>query len=110
MEKNKRQFPQPRFNFMWFWVVVAFVIIGYSMFGGSDPRPVDGDWNMVEELVERGYVERIEVKDKADAKVYIYADKVESLAQSDERFQNMPLSGAQVVYNTSGDIQYLCYR
>ena len=110
MEKNKRQFPQPRFNFMWFWVVVAFVIIGYSMFGGSDPRPVDGDWNMVEELVERGYVERIEVKDKADAKVYIYADKIESLTQSDERFQNMPLSGAQVVYNTSGDVQYFAER
>ena len=110
MEKNKRQFPQPRFNFMWFWVVVAVVIIGYSMFGGSDPCPVDGDWNMVEELVERGYVERIEVKDKADAKVYIYADKIESLTQSDERFQNMPLSGAQVVYNTSGDVQYFAER
>ena len=42
----------PRFNFMWFWAVVAVVIIGYSMFGDSEARPLEGDWNMVDELVD----------------------------------------------------------
>ncbi|MBO5855531.1 MAG: ATP-dependent zinc metalloprotease FtsH [Alistipes sp.] len=101
---------QPRFNFMWFWAVVAVVIIGYSMFGGADPRPVEGDWNMVDELVEGGYVERIEVKDKERASIYIHSDKIDALSKSDDRFQYMPLSGAQVVYNTGGDVQYFAER
>ena len=101
---------QPRFNFMWFWAVVAVVIIGYSLFGGSDPRPVDGDWNMVDGLVEQGLVERIEVRDKQDAKIYLRAEVIDSLATADERFKAMPTTGAQVVYNTGGDVQYFAER
>ncbi|MBR5819515.1 MAG: ATP-dependent zinc metalloprotease FtsH [Alistipes sp.] len=108
---NKKNMPmQPRFNFMWFWAVVAVVIIGYSLFGGSDPRPVDGDWNMVDGLVEQGLVERIEVRDKQDAKIYLRAEVIDSLATADERFKTMPTSGAQVVYNTGGDVQYFAER
>ena len=110
MANSKKMPLQPRFNFMWFWAVVAVVIIGYSMFGGADPRPVVGDWNMVDELVEGGYVERIEVKDKERASIYIHSDKIDALSKSDDRFQYMPLSGAQVVYNTGGDVQYFAER
>lgn len=110
MANSKKMPLQPRFNFMWFWAVVAVVIIGYSMFGGADPRPVEGDWNMVDELVEGGYVERIEVKDKERASIYIHSDKIDALSKSDDRFQYMPLSGAQVVYNTGGDVQYFAER
>ena len=109
MMNNKKQPMQPRFNFMWFWALVAVVIIGYSMMGGSDPRPVEGDWNMVDELVENGYVERIEVKDKQDARVYLRSDVIETLS-GDERFKNIPVAGAQVVYNTGGDVQYFAER
>ena len=101
---------QPRFNFMWFWAMVAMVIIGYSMMGGSDARPVEGDWNMVDELVERGLVERIEVKDKEQASIYLRSEAVDTLAANDERFANVPKSGAQVVYNTGGDVQYFAER
>ena len=110
MANNKNMPMQPRFNFMWFWAVVAVVIIGYSLFGGSDPRPVDGDWNMVDGLVEQGLVERIEVRDKQDAKIYLRAEVIDSLATADERFKAMPTSGAQVVYNTGGDVQYFAER
>ena len=110
MANSKKMPLQPRFNCMWFWAVVAVVIIGYSMFGGADPRPVEGDWNMVDELVEGGYVERIEVKDKERASIYIHSDKIDALSKSDDRFQYMPLSGAQVVYNTGGDVQYFAER
>ena len=75
--KNKNVM-RPRFNFMWFWAMVAMVIIGYSMMGGSDARPVEGDWNMVDELVERGLVERIEVKDKEQASIYLRSDAVDT--------------------------------
>ena len=110
MANNKNMPMQPRFNFMWFWAVVAVVIIGYSLFGGSDPRPVDGDWNMVDGLVEQGLVERIEVRDKQDAKIYLRAEVIDSLATADERFKAMPTTGAQVVYNTGGDVQYFAER
>ena len=100
---------RPRFNFMWFWAFVAVVIIGYSLMGDSEGRPVDGDWNMVDELVAEGYVERIEVKDKEKASIYLREGAHEEL-KDDERFKHMPKTGAQVVFNTGGDVQYFAER
>ena len=107
---SKKRSMQPRFNFMWFWALVIVVIIGFSLFGESEPRPIDGDWNMVDELVEKGYVERIEVKDREIASLYLHPEASELLANSDERFKRVPQSGAQVVYNTGGDVQYFAER
>ena len=100
---------QPRFNFMWFWALVVVVIIGYSMFGSSEQRPIDGDWNMVEELVERGLVERIDVLDKEKASVYLVNNAQAELA-GDERFKLLPATGVQIRYNTGGDVQYFAER
>ena len=106
---NGRPVMQPRFNFMWFWALVVIVIIGYSMFGSSEQRPIDGDWNMVEELVERGLVDRIEVLDKEKASVYLVKDAPAILA-GDERFALLPATGIQIRYNTGGDVQYFAER
>ena len=95
---------RPRFSFMWFWVLVAIVIIGASVFGEPEPQPIEGDWDMVAGLVENGCVERIEVKDKENASVYLTKAMVDSLAK-DERFKNMPTTGAQIKFNTGGDVQ-----
>ena len=70
---------QPRFNFMWFWVLVVIVILGYSTFSSPELRPIEGDWNMIDELVERGLVERIEVLDKEKASIYLREDAYEKL-------------------------------
>ena len=107
--EQKRVPMSPRFNFMWFWALVAITIVGYSMFGSSEQRPIDGDWNMVDELVERGYVERIEVLDQEKASVFLREGAVDSLA-GDKRFEGMPTTGAQIVYNTGGDVQYFAER
>ena len=64
---------------------------------------------MVDELVEGGYVERIEVKDKEAASLYLRQEALDSLAQ-DERFKNIPKTGVQVVFNTGGDVQYFANR
>ena len=100
---------RPRFSFMWFWAMVIMVIVGYSMFDTSEQRPIEGDWNMIDELIEKGYVERIEVLDKEKASVYLRREAIDSLA-GDERFANMPSTGKQVVYNTGGDVQYFAER
>ena len=100
---------RPSFNFMWFWAVVAVVIVGYSMFGETEQPPIEGDWNMVDELIERGYVERIEILDKEKASLYLRTEAFEALA-ADERFAQMPKTGKQIVYNTGGDVQYFAER
>ena len=105
----KRPSMRPQFNFMWFWALVAIAIIGYSMFGSSEQRPIDGDWNMVDELVSRGYVERIEILDQEKASIYLSEEAVKALA-NDKRFTDMPATGVQVVYNTGGDVQYFAER
>ena len=94
---------QPRFNFMWFWAVVAMVIIGYSLFGESEARPIKGNWNMATELIERGFVKQINIRDKERATIYLTDAGRDSLA-SDARFKDMPMAGAQVVFVTGGDV------
>ncbi|MBO7312609.1 MAG: ATP-dependent zinc metalloprotease FtsH [Alistipes sp.] len=100
---------QPRFNFMWFWVLVVIVILGYSTFSSPDYRPVEGDWNMVDELVERGLVERIEVLDKEKASIYL-TEEAPQVLEGDERFAQLPKTGVQIRYNTGGDVQYFAER
>ena len=106
---NGKPVMQPRFNFMWFWALVIVVIVGYSLMGSAELRPIEGDWNMVDELVERGLVERIEVMDKEKASVYLVKDAREQLAD-DERFKLLPATGVQIRYNTGGDVQYFAER
>ena len=99
---------QPRFNFMWFWALVVVVILGYSMFGSSELKPLEGDWNMVDELVERGLVERIEVQDREKASIYLVKDAQKQL-EGHERFRMLPATGVQIKYNTGGGGQVLAY-
>ena len=107
--KKGKPMMQPRFNFMWFWVLVVIVILGYSTFSSPELRPIEGDWNMIDELVERGLVERIEVLDKEKASIYLREDAYEKL-EGDERFKLLPKTGVQIRYNTGGDVQYFAER
>ena len=103
---NNRPAPKPRFNFMWFWVVVAVGIVAYAMLGGSDKVPVKGNQTMVEELVRGGHVERILVVDHEEVNVFLNKDHIDSLIKHDERFKDMPRSGAQITYISHGDAEY----
>ena len=90
MAENRGNTPsRPRFSFMWFWVVVAIAIIGASLLGDNEARPIEGDWEMINGLVENGCVERIEVRDKEIASVFLTKEMMDSLAK-DDRFKGMP--------------------
>ena len=106
---NVKPSMRPRFNFMWFWALVAIGIVYYSLTSDSEARPIEGDWNMVDELVEQGLVERIEVQDREKANVYLREGASEVLA-GDGRFENLPVTGVQINYNTGGDVQYFAER
>ena len=100
---------RPKFNFMGFWVIVALAIVYYSITNESENPPIDGDWAMVEELVERGYVREIDVLDKEAASLYLTDAALDSLAE-DKRFSSMPRTGAQMTFNTGGDVQYFAEK
>ena len=69
---NNRPTPRPRFNFMWFWAVVAIGIVAYAFLSEPGSAPLRGDWQMVERLVEGGSVKRIEVLDHENMSVYLH--------------------------------------
>ena len=94
----------PRFNFIWFWTIVIMGLIYFAMFSEEKERPLEGDWEMVTGLVENGLVDRIDVVDQEKASVYLKKELVDSLSK-DERFKGMPLAGAQIHFNTGGDVQ-----
>lgn len=87
---------------MWFWAMVAIGIVLYAMFSDSDSQPIKGDWQMVEELVEGGSVERIEVLDNHKMSVYLNEEHVDSLLK-DSRFKDMPRAGVQIQFTSHGD-------
>lgn len=99
---NNRPTPRPRFNFMWFWAVVAIGIVAYAFLSEPNSAPLRGDWQMVKELVEGGSVKRIEVLDHENMSVYLHKEHADSLAQEEE-FKAMPRSGAQIVFTSHGD-------
>ncbi len=108
---NRPNTPQmkPGFNFMWLWLIMGVFIIGYSFVGDTDDRPVVGDWNMIDELVEKGYVERIDIMDREKASVYLTEVGAKSLA-GDKRFAMLPKSGAHITFNTGGESEYTLNR
>ena len=99
---NNGPAPRPLFNYMWFWAMVAIGIVLYAMFSDSDSQPIKGDWQMVEELVEGGSVERIEVLDNHKMSVYLNEEHVDSLLK-DSRFKDMPRAGVQIQFTSHGD-------
>ena len=107
MANEKQKMPPMRagFSFMWFWGFVLLLIVGYTLFGEREQRPIDGDWNLVSELVEKGYVERINVLDKEKATVFL-TDEAQKALADDDRFKNLPTTGAHIRFNTGGDVQY----
>ena len=105
MADMKKRAPQmqPRFNFMWFWLVVGVAIIGYSMLSDNSEEPVRVDGTYVNALVEKGYVAKINVLDREQGSVYLTQSGADSLRQYSE-FAAMPTSGAQIKFNTGGDV------
>ena len=93
---------------MWVWGVIIAAIIGYSIFGTGRAEPISGDWNMVEQLISDGEVERIKVINKNTAQVYLTDEAIEKYRTGDEqsRLKNIPKDGEQL-YFTIGSVDIL---
>ena len=94
-------------NFMWIWVALIMIIIGYSFYAGGDSQPLAGNWNTVRKMVRNGEVERITVIDGRTANVYLTEEAIERYRSgSDDVLKRMPKEGEQIVFNI-GSVELL---
>ena len=90
--------PQP--NIMWFWALLGFAIIGYSLYTGGTGEPARTNWNVVSGLVENGEVEKIVVVNRETAEVFL-TDEATKRYRSEEGiklFGRIPENGAQLIF------------
>ena len=98
-QKNNNLPQLPRFNIFWIYGLIALFIVGWSLLGQKNDKPVEGDWAMVEQLVEQGDVKQIRVVNREQAEVFLVADAEQKYRESeDERLRRLPATGAQILF------------
>lgn len=97
---NKPRVNMPRPSFMWVYGILGALIIGWALFGQSDDTPLQSDWMTVGQMVEAGEVEKIEIFNRDQARVYLTKEAVEKYRTDpdDKRFHRMPARGVQLVF------------
>ena len=97
---NKPRVNMPRPSFMWVYGILGALIIGWALFGQSDDTPLPSDWSTVGQMVEAGEVEKIEIFNRDQARVYLTKEAVEKYRTDpdDKRFHRMPARGVQLVF------------
>ena len=97
---NKPRVNVPRLSFMWVYGILGALIIGWALFGQSDDTPLPSDWSTVGQMVEAGEVEKIEIFNRDQARVYLTKEAVEKYRTDpdDKRFHRMPARGVQLVF------------
>ena len=75
-------------------------IIGWYLFDGSNEAPLPSDWTTVQEMVEKGDVEKIQVVNRDQAQVFLKKEAGEKYRndQVDKRFRRLPESGVQLTF------------
>ncbi len=95
-KNRKKNIVNLRPNFMWFWTVVFFAIMGFALFGQQSREPMKSDWSEVEKLIESGMVSKIEIVNRDKAMVYLNADAISTLtANEDSKYALIPEQGHQ---------------
>lgn len=97
---NKMNMNMSRPSMLWLYGLIGAFIIGYYVFGDVNDTPVSSDWTTVEQMVEKGEVEKILIVNRDQAQVFL---KKEAIAQYrrdtvDERFRRLPETGVQLLF------------
>ncbi len=98
MMKKREKVNMPRPSWMWIYGVIAAVILATWFFNDINTEPVQSDWVTVEQMVRQGDVEKIVVRNREVAEVFLRKEAAQKyrLDQADKRFRNMPDSGVQL--------------
>ena len=107
-KKNGNKIISFRPNIMWFWALILIAIIATWAMGDSDSKPIESDWNTVEQMVVDGQVEKIMVKNKETAYVFLHKGVAEQYREdeSQKQLRKMPVSGPQLIFNI-GSVELL---
>ena len=81
----------PRSPFMWGWVIILVILLGWSLFGGRE-APVTTDWDTVETMISQGDVEKIVVVNRETAQVYLNKNSIEKYKEQ-EKYKSLPAQG-----------------
>lgn len=98
-QKNKLNVPRP--TIWWFYGLMGILIVTWGLLGNGKNAPIEGDWALVETLVEEGAVERIRIVNREHAEVFLKQDAGERYRRehpSDKRLDRLPAQGAQIVF------------
>ena len=111
MSKQKKNGNKPisfRPNIMWFWAMILIAIIATWAMGDSNTKPIESDWNTVEQMVLEGQVEKILVENKEKAYVFLHKGVVEQYREDEgqKQLQKMPAKGPQLIFNI-GSVELL---
>ncbi len=97
------QFPSgfPRPSWMWIYIAVAVAIGGYYLLTNDEGSPVESNWAQVEQLIERGEVEKITVVNKDVANVELTLSAAERYRSDSipSTLSGIPREGVQLYFN-----------
>ena len=97
---NKMNMNMPRPSMLWIYGLIGAFIIGWYVFGDVNDTPLPSDWTTVEQMVEKGDVDKIQVVNREQAQVYLKKDAADKYRSDsvDKRFRRLPESGAQLIF------------
>ncbi len=92
-------------SWMWIYAIIAIALVGYYIVTGDSEAPVKSDWMTIEQMVERGEVEKIVVVNRDVAQIYLTDTAADKYRESkvDKAYETLPKSGVQL-YFTIGSV------
>ena len=90
----------PRPNIMWLWTLILIFILCHPLLFGDATKPAQSDWATVEQMIDNGEVEKINIVNRDVAQVYLTKNAIAKYRkQSEGTFKNIPPTGMQVEFN-----------
>ncbi len=91
----------PRPSWMWFFIFIGICMFGYYLLTDQSGSPIDSNWMTVEQMIERGQVEKINIVNRDIAEVYLTDDAIEGYRENSDKssaLKYMPTNGMQLYF------------
>lgn len=97
---NKLNVNMPKPSIIWIYGLIGAFILGWYLMGSNNDSPVQSDWTTVEQMVERGDVEKIQIFNRDQAQVFLREGAVEKYRNDsiNKSFKHLPDTGAQLTF------------
>ena len=97
---NKMNMNMPRPSMLWIYGLIGAFIIGWYVFGDVNDTPLPSNWATVEQMVEKGDVDKILIVNHGQAQVFLKKDAAEKYRSdsTDKRFRRLPDTGVQLIF------------